>query len=42
MTDYFEKDRIGVPPDHAMYAKVKAALEASNAHYDKRFAKAGM
>lgn len=36
MTDYFENDRIRVAPDHPLYAKVKAALEAKEAHYAKR------
>jgi hypothetical protein len=38
MTDYFEKDRIRVYSTHPLYAQVKAALEAYDAHFEKRFA----
>lgn len=37
-TDYFEKDRIRVEPSHALYVQVKAAMNASLAHYERRFA----
>jgi beta-N-acetylglucosaminidase len=40
MTDYFEEDYIRVTPDHPLYAIVKAAHAANEAHYAKRFAKA--
>lgn len=35
MTDYFEKDRIRVKPDHPLYAQVLKACEASDEHYQK-------
>lgn len=38
-TDYFEQDRIRVIPEHPLYPKVKAALDAQDAHNAKRFAK---
>ncbi len=37
--DYFDNDRIRVIPAHPLYALVKAALDASNAHNAKRAAK---
>lgn len=36
MVDYFDNDRARVIPQHPLYPKVKAALEASRAHYAKR------
>lgn len=36
-TDYFEKDRIRVTPDHPLYSEIRAAWEAHEAHYAKRF-----
>lgn len=39
MTDYFDNDRIRVLPCHPLYPKVKAALEARQAHYDQASAK---
>ncbi len=39
MTDYFEQDRIRVIPEHPLYAKVREALEAQNAHREKMGAK---
>lgn len=36
-TDYFEKDRIRVQPDHPLYDAVKAALEAGRSRQERRF-----
>lgn len=36
MVDYFDYDRIYVIPSHPLYPKVKAAMEAREAHYAKR------
>ena len=41
-TDYFENDHIRVTPDHRLYAQVAKALALRTAHFDKRFAKAGL
>jgi hypothetical protein len=38
-TDYFENDRIRVLPDHPLYAQVKAAVEAQEAHQKARRAR---
>jgi hypothetical protein len=38
-SDYFEGDRVRVTPDHPLYAQVKAAALANEAHYDKLQAK---
>ena len=38
-TDYMEKDRIRVMPDHPLYADAAAALAAQKAHNVKRAAK---
>lgn len=41
MTDYFEKDRIRVNPDHPLYKEVKAAMllqqEKNKARHEKKF-----
>jgi hypothetical protein len=37
-TDYFEKDRIRVTPDHPLYAAVKTAMDARRRHYERRSA----
>jgi len=39
MTDYFEKDRIRVKPDHPLYQEVAKALDAQSQHSDKMQAK---
>src|SRR3990172_3990786 len=38
MTDYFEKDRIYVTPDHPLYHVALDAAKKSEEHYEKRFA----
>lgn len=42
MTDYFETDTVRVVPSHPLYPEVLAALNARNAHNEKRFAKRGL
>ena len=39
MTDYFEKDRIRVKPNHPLYQEVAKALDAQSQHWDKTQAK---
>ncbi len=39
MTDYFEKDRVRVRPDHPLYAQVLKAAQAWDAHHSKMQAK---
>jgi len=38
-TDYFETSHIRVRPDHPLYAQIKAAKEALDAHHARRLAK---
>lgn len=39
MTDYFDSDRIRVTPSHPLYAQVRGAWEAQEAHRAKRAAR---
>lgn len=39
MTDYFDNDRIRVIPSHPLYSRVKAAMQAQEAHRAQRAAK---
>lgn len=41
MTDYFDSDDVRVIPQHPLYAQVRAAWEAQEAHREKRAAKRG-
>jgi len=42
MTDYFDSDRIKVSPDHPLYADVRAAYDAQQAHRERRVQKLGL
>ena len=39
MTDYFDSDRIKVDPSHPLYAQVKSAYDAAQAHNERRHQK---
>lgn len=37
VSDYFDNEHMRVTPDHPLYGQVKAAWQAREAHYAKRF-----